>query len=247
MIREMSRDFEPWMVKAVGLQESLLGPVYLKAYRAKMLRPLIRRMLNRSEGGIMLSRTWRRIMLGYEGVVLGDFSRGKGIRPGLFPSGTRIGNFSCFAEGLQVLRRNHPPERFSQHPLFFNRVLGLVPQDAILSREDNPLTIGSDVWIGLGVTICPGCRSIGDGAIVGAGSVVTRDIPSYTIVGGNPARLIRRRFTPEVEAVVAASEWWLRPSPDIVRHLNLFTAEITEDSLRRFAAAFPARSSGGRP
>jgi acetyltransferase-like isoleucine patch superfamily enzyme len=174
----------------------------------------------------------------YEGVLLGEFSRGSGITPGLFLRGTRIGNFSSFAQGLQVLRRNHPSNRFSQHPVFFNHILGVVGSDTIASASDNALTIGSDVWIGMNVTLCPGCRHIGDGAIIGAGSVVTHDVPAYTILGGNPARPIRSRFTPEVEAVVVASEWWLQSWQEISDNLELFTTEITAQSLEQFKQSF---------
>lgn len=57
------------------------------------------------------------------------------------------------------------------------------------------LVIGNDVWIGARVIVLPGCKKIGNGVIVGAGSVVTRDIPDYAVVGGNPARVIRYRNT----------------------------------------------------
>lgn len=225
---------------ALGMRESPLSGLYIKAYRFRVLRPLIRRILIRCEGGIMRSRTWRRIMVRYEGVVLGDFSySSSGIKGGVFPEGTRIGHFSSVAAGVQILRRNHPPGRFSQHPVFFNRSRGLVKREGIPEDAANPITIGSDVWIGMNAIICPGCHDIGDGAIIAAGAVVTRDVPAYTIIGGNPARTLRKRFEPEVENVVADSKWWLRPWPQIAQHLDLFTADISDQSLRRFAAAFP--------
>jgi tetrahydrodipicolinate N-succinyltransferase len=117
--------------------------------------------------------------------------------------------------------------------------MGLVDDERIASAERNPLRIGNDVWIGTNVIICAGCKLIGDGAIVAAGAVVTRDVAAYTVVGGSPARTIRKRFTPEVEAVVAASQWWLRPLPEIVLHLDLFTRELDSQALEKFKAAFP--------
>lgn len=214
-----------------------MGALYITAYRFRILRPLIRRRLTRSEGGPMFSRTWRKILRDYYGIEMGAFSYGFDFRA--LDRGTRIGRFSSCAIGLQVLRRNHPSERFSQHPLFFNHLLGVVPKETIENSEDNPLVIGNDAWIGTNVIILRGCHTIGDGAIVAAGAVVTRDVPPYAIVGGCPARLIRKRFSPEVEAVVAASQWWQRPWPEIERHLGLFTSEITAESLRRFQRAFP--------
>lgn len=193
----------------------------------------------------MCSETLRRILREHEGVSVGDLSRGSGLRFGLFPRGTSIGRFSCFAAGLQVLPRNHPPGRVSQHPLFFNSLLGLVEHDTIPPASDRPLTIGSDVWFGMNVTITPGCKNIGDGAIIGAGAVVTRDVPPYTVVGGNPARPIRPRFSASIQAAVQASQWWERPMPYILAHLDLFTQELTEDLLPAFEQAFPPPSGGG--
>lgn len=215
--------------------------VLIKIYRYRVFRPLVRRLLDRFDGSYMLSPVYRQIFRHYENIELGLFSRGYGLKPGTLPRGTRVGHFSCFGKGLLVLRRNHSFHRFSQHPFFFNHKFGLLLRDSIGEIADNPLQIGSDVWLGMNVTICPGCHRIGNGAIIGAGSVVTKDVPPYTIVAGNPAKLIRKRYAPEVEAVVAASAWWLRPLPELVGHLDLFTQDITETTLARFAAAFPAR------
>lgn len=68
-----------------------------------------------------------------------------------------------------------------------------VPMGQQESKEKTPLYIAGDVWIGARVVVLPGCKRIGHGAIIGAGSVVTKDVPDYAIVGGNPAKLIRFR------------------------------------------------------
>lgn len=68
-----------------------------------------------------------------------------------------------------------------------------IPMGQQESKEKTPLYIAGDVWIGARVVVLPGCKRIGHGAIIGAGSVVTKDIPDYAIVGGNPAKLIRYR------------------------------------------------------
>jgi len=228
-------------------RNSPLGGILFHLYRWRTMRRTVRWLLERLEGGIMLSGTLRRIYQSHEGVTIGEFSRGAGIQPGLFADGTVIGNFSCFAGGLKVFRRNHAIQRPSQHPLFFNRILGLLKEDSIPHYADNPLIIGSDVWIGMNVIICPGCSRIGDGAIIGAGSVVTRDVPPFSIHAGNPARLIRKRFEPEVERVLVASKWWLRPPQELVAHMDLFLQDITPRSCRNFAMAFPPTDDGGAP
>ena len=68
-----------------------------------------------------------------------------------------------------------------------------IPMSKQGAKEKTPLHIESDVWIGARALILPGCRRIGKGAIIGAGAVVTRDVPDYAIVGGNPAQVIRYR------------------------------------------------------
>ncbi len=70
--------------------------------------------------------------------------------------------------------------------------------------------IGHDVWIGHGAVILPG-RSIGTGAVVAAGAIVTKDVPAYSIVGGNPARVIKRRFTESVAGRLAELAWCKAP------------------------------------
>jgi len=215
---------------------SPFGGLLFAAYRVRALRPVIRILLRRLEGGLVFSSTWRRILRHYDQVSLGAFSYGPGLRPGVFAPGTSIGRFCSFAGGLQVLRRNHPTGWLSQHPLFFNPLFGLVKKDMRPEADSNHLRVGNDVWIGWNVTICPGCREIGDGAIIGACAVVTKDVPAYTIVVGNPARPIRKRFTPEIESLVVASKWWLRPLPELVENMDLFTGEVARESLQRFTA-----------
>lgn len=68
-----------------------------------------------------------------------------------------------------------------------------IPMGEQGSKEKTPLNIGNDVWFGARAIVLPGCQNIGDGVIIGAGSVVTKDIPDYAIVGGNPAKVIRYR------------------------------------------------------
>lgn len=116
----------------------------------------------------------------------------------------------------RVRRRDHPVGRPFLHPFFYNSALGLLDRDTIPAEADNPLTIGHDVWIGDRVTILGGCRVIGNGAVLAAGAVVTRDVAPYTIVAGVPARPLRTRFDEARIAEIEATRWWERDIASLI-------------------------------
>ena len=89
------------------------------------------------------------------------------------------------------------------------------------------IIIGNDVWIGYRAAIMPGV-TIGDGAIIGACSVVTRDVPPYSIVGGNPARIIRKRFDEQTIAQLQQLAWWDWPVDKISRYCALLTGNVAD-------------------
>ena len=160
----------------------------------------------------------------------------------MLPRGTTVGRWCSVGQGLIVRRRDHPIERMTQHPYFYNAKLGLVERDTIPLDEENPLTIGNDVWIGDRVTIVSGCGSVGDGAVIAAGAVVTRDVAPFAIVGGVPARVLRARFPPTVATLVARSRWWEFDVETVARWSAVPFEALTEDS----AAALAARCEGLR-
>lgn len=83
--------------------------------------------------------------------------------------------------------------------------------------------VGNDVWMGYGVTVMPGV-TIGDGAIVATGSVVTRDVPAYAVVGGNPAKIIRHRFEEADRERLLAIRWWDWDAEKITRNVKALCA-----------------------
>lgn len=137
-------------------------------------------------------------------VIVGAYSYGC-FDPWRIPRRTRIGRYCSFAKSARVLDSNHPFDAISTHPFLYEAKFGMVAAD----RLDPPwLIIEDDVWISHNVTITPGCKFIGRGSIIGAGAVVTRDVPAYTIVGGIPATTLRRRFDDATIANIEASRWW---------------------------------------
>jgi phosphonate metabolism protein (transferase hexapeptide repeat family) len=124
---------------------------------------------------------------------------------------TTIGRFCSIASHVRINPGNHPMWRASQAH-FSYRSRQYWPEEADDEaffdwRRSHPVVIGHDVWIGHGAVILPG-KTIGTGAIVGAGAIVTRDVAPYSIVGGNPAKVIRCRFDERTAERLQALAWW---------------------------------------
>ena len=216
----------------------LISPFLGGLGRARFLNRLVFNMLCVCEGGTMFSKTLRKILKQHYEVDVGIYSYGPCLQPGLLPPKTIIGNYCSIAEGLKIFRRNHPFERLSQHPLFFNHDVGLILKDTIESIESNPLTIGHDVWIGAEVIVTPGCKRIGNGAVVAAGTVVSENIPPFAIVGGVPAKIIRYRFSIEIQKCIEESKWWLRELSELVEKMPIFLHPIDSEIAHQLERVF---------
>jgi acetyltransferase-like isoleucine patch superfamily enzyme len=120
----------------------------------------------------------------------------------------RIGRYCQIARDVLFLK-THPLDRLTTHPFSYSDMFPAPHRGSEKAAFPAPkvTSVGNDVWIGAGARIIGGV-SIGDGAVIGAGSVVTKDIPPYTIAAGNPARVIRLRFPEELIADILATAWW---------------------------------------
>lgn len=125
-----------------------------------------------------------------------------------------IGSYCSIGRDLRIISGNHDMSDFSTFPFWaFNKKTPFSIYHSIGSREEELVTeskytyIGNDVWIGSYVMILGGVH-VGNGAVIGAGSIVTKDVPPYAIVAGCPARIIRYRFDEEKRKRLLASNWW---------------------------------------
>ncbi len=187
------------------------------SYRLGRLRPSVLKACARLEGGAIHSATWRQILKDHHSICVGRYSYGAILQPGVLPPGTVVGAYCSVGGQLIVRRRDHPVDRPFLHPFFYNSALGLLTRDTIPTDLENPLVIGNDVWIGDRVTILSGCKTVGNGAVIAAGAVVTRDVPPYAIVGGVPAKVIRKRFDAAQIARIEASLWWERDIASLIK------------------------------
>ncbi|WP_147078441.1 CatB-related O-acetyltransferase [Methylobacterium haplocladii] len=165
-----------------------------------------------------------------------------------FPeSGRRltIGRYCSIADKVEILLGgDHRLDWVSTYP--FAAMAGLwpdadAPADYHASRGD--VTIGNDVWLGSGCMILSGV-TVGDGAVVAARAVVTRDVPPYAVVAGNPAKIVRRRFDEETVARLIATAWWDLPHEAVSRLVPLLSSGRTEAVIAAAAQAHGVAAAG---
>jgi virginiamycin A acetyltransferase len=143
-----------------------------------------------------------------------------------------IGKFVAIAQAAQFIMNgaNHPMGGFSTFPfgMFgFENAPGYTRENTGF-RGDT--VIGNDVWIGREAVIMPGV-TVGDGAIIGTRAQVARDVPPYAIVVGNPGRVVKMRFAPEIVAELLAIRWWDWEPETIARNIGVI-ASADIDALR---------------
>lgn len=172
-----------------------------------------------------------------------------------FMCGVDIGRYCSFGEDVQIGRQNHPMHWLSTSPFLYmnnqdivqvgNKFERQLPTDIPVFPESptqlKKTKIGNDVWIGQSAIINAGV-TIENGAVVAAGSVVTKDVPAYAVVGGNPARIIKYRFTPDLIVELQTSQWW-QYAPQQLMFKKIFDIDSILDQLQKMKAwALPFQS-----
>ncbi len=142
----------------------------------------------------------------------------------------KTGKYCCIASGVQVVNGFHPIDAVSVHPAFFSQkkqcgmtyALQETFEETKQAEPGYSVVIGNDVWIGQNALLLAGIH-VGDGAVIAAGAVVTRDVPAYTVVGGVPAKKIRDRFDAETAAAMQKIAWWDWPEEKLRANVSDFS------------------------
>lgn len=158
---------------------------------------------------------------------------------------TRIGKYCSIADNVYTCIGVHPTNLLSTYPSFYydtTAELGFTYHLGAAAVKTNKLPegevdyhirIGNDVWIGSHVILMGGI-TIGDGAIIAAGSVVTSSVPAYSIIGGVPSKVIKYRFDEKIIKCLMAFKWWDKSEDWIIKHKHWFEREINEQTCGDF-------------
>ncbi len=193
----------------------------------------------------LFQEKWRKInshnyttienIFSFDNITVGNYTYGPLIvyRWGSEKEGLKIGNFCSVASGVKfILGGNHETKTFSTYPFshFFNN-------NELVATSKGPIIIEDDVWIGTDTIILSGI-TIGKGAVIAAGSVVTKNVDSYTIIGGNPAKLIKKRFEDVLLENVIDSSITKLNEKNISNNLGLLNTNLTNNVLEEIKKRF---------
>lgn len=146
-----------------------------------------------------------------------------------------IGKYCSVADHCRIGMSGHSLQYLSTSPVFTQLTNGLkenwIERDVIEHKDtDERVFLGNDVWIGSHAMVLGGVK-VGDGAVIGAGAVVTKDVPPYAVVGGVPAKVIRYRFEQRIIDRLVALKWWNFPDERLRMLVPLFQKDVTNEML----------------
>ncbi len=147
-----------------------------------------------------------------------------------------LGDYCQLGMNIRIIPRNHRTDLVSSFPfdeLYFYFTPEKTKIPTHISKNNGLTILGNDIWIGDNVTILGGV-TVGDGVIIGAGSVVSKDVPDYAIVAGNPAKVIRYRFTPEQIEKLKKISWWNWDDDKVAANMNKIASPNIDDFINEF-------------
>jgi acetyltransferase-like isoleucine patch superfamily enzyme len=190
------------------------------------MRKVVLALIKRFENGEMYSETLRDIFLKYHHIEIGKYSYGGCFNVDNIRAFTKIGRYCSFAENVYIYNANHPHKFKSTHPFFYDPSFSYVESEQINRRC---IEIGNDVWIGQNVIILASVTNIGDGAVIGAGTIVTKNVPDYAVVVGNPGKVIKYRFSEQMIRKLKDEQWWNRDIKELQKSLDGFLNPLEKE------------------
>ncbi len=134
----------------------------------------------------------------------------------------RVGKFCSVSWNVTIGATNHPYDTVTTHAFPYFARIGFTGEDRLQTRTT---VLGHDVWIGCNSVIMPGVK-VGHGAVIGAGAIVTADVPDYAVAAGTPAKVLKPRFDREIADRLLALRWWDFPVHTLKEHVGLFQRQV---------------------
>ncbi|WP_066309696.1 CatB-related O-acetyltransferase [Bacillus sp. FJAT-29814] len=194
----------------------------IKTIYKKLTNPHKRKLIKliaKFNGGEAWSPLIRRLFKDIHNIHIGIGSYGGCFEHTKIPRGTSIGKYCSFAPNVHIYNGDHPKNFITTHPIIYNPVFNFVKKESITRTK---IEIGHDVWIGQNAIITSKVSKIGNGAIIGAGSVVTKNVNDYEIVAGSPAKVIGYRFSEDEINKLNEIEWWNWDKEAIRENIDIF-------------------------
>ncbi len=180
-----------------------------------MIGNALLKIITKAEGGDKESDTLRRYTAKKYKVHVEKYTYGSCFAPTFNTGGiVKIGRYCSFGTDIHYFGADHPVDHAVMSAYFYNNSFaGLDVKDV----KRHNLNIGNDVWIGHGAIIVSSCHNIGNGSVIAAGAVVTKDVPAYAIVAGVPAKILKYRFDEGIRSKLEDSKWWEKSPKELMK------------------------------
>jgi len=202
-----------------------MSNILLILYKTRVIRPIILKIIASTPVKQSKSKVLREIFQKYHNIEVGYGTYGGCFNSSNINGNIKVGKYCSFAQNVYYFNANHPLDKITTHPIIYSPVFECINTETIIRKH---LIIENDVWVGCNAIILSSCNRIGNGAVIGAGSVVTKDIPDYAIVAGVPAKIIGYRFEKEMIEHLNKLKWW-DMSEDKIREIINRGGNVNDD------------------
>ena len=185
-------------------------------------------------GGMSKSKVLRQFYKDKRNVEIGMYSYGGCFNRDFNIYGkVKIGRYCSFSKNCRYFSFDHPKDEAIMTPYFYSKTYGL---DVKFVKKES-IEFGNDVWVGENVIFTSKCKKVGNGAVIGAGAIVNKDVEPYSVVVGVPAKHIRYRFDKETIKLMELSKWWELTPNELYKYYpyrknpKKFASEIIKDKI----------------